>query len=301
MKIKLLILLFSLFPYEVFAQAAYMDEVAEDANGSPISGIVSTILFGGIIGVIISISDWISKANRLKKQKRWKEEYKKKEEFEREKLKQKEEIEWQRKRNQEREKVIYTTKLSQLYSSWIKNDYEGVDLGLSVNWSPSNLGALSPENTGFHYKWGEVEKDRLSDNFQVPVGILFNIDGDIRYDAATKNIGNGWRIPTKKDVEELIAACKWEIQIQNNIEGYTITGINGNSIFLPCIGGRTVFGNYIRGIGMYWTSEAFYYPTGISAYYFSFQRYEEKPHFSERYRYLELPIRPVYDKKIISK
>lgn len=44
--------------------------------------------------------------------------------------------------------------------------------------------------------------------------------------------GNGWRLPTEAEIKELIEKCTWTAEQY----GYTVTGPNGNSIFLPACG-----------------------------------------------------------------
>lgn len=39
-----------------------------------------------------------------------------------------------------------------------------VDLGLSVMWASCNLGASSPEETGYYYAWGEIEGHELAED-----------------------------------------------------------------------------------------------------------------------------------------
>ena len=119
-----------------------------------------------------------------------------------------------------------------------------VDLGLSVLWSDCNLGATSPEGYGEYYAWGETQpKEKYSkDNYShydqsmnQYIDIGENISGT-KYDAAHVNLGNGWRMPTNTELEELINNCEWEWIKKDNTLGYKVTGINGNYIFLPAGG-----------------------------------------------------------------
>jgi hypothetical protein len=43
-------------------------------------------------------------------------------------------------------------------------------------------------------------------------------------------------MPTKAEQEELHTKCKWYWITQNGVNGYKVTGPNGNSIFLPAAG-----------------------------------------------------------------
>ena len=119
-----------------------------------------------------------------------------------------------------------------------------VDLGLSIYWASCNLGAEKPEEYGDYYAWGETKtKDKywedtysfFDNNTQQYINIGDNISGT-EYDAATVNLGTEWRMPTKDEMQELIENCTWVWQQLNGINGYLVTGKNGNSIFMPAAG-----------------------------------------------------------------
>ena len=118
-----------------------------------------------------------------------------------------------------------------------------VDLGLSVYWSSCNLGAETPEEYGDYYSWGETQPKKrgnyrkedysyYDNNTKQYISIGDNIGGT-EYDAATVNLGSDWRIPTLEELRELINECTWKWSQINGINGYKVTGVNGNSIFLP--------------------------------------------------------------------
>lgn len=96
---------------------------------------------------------------------------------------------------------------------------EAIDLGLSVKWASCNLGASSPEEYGNYYKWGETlpTDDNGWDTYKYAKGTNNKLtkycsdksygnngftDGRTRLtykdDAAAVNLGNRWRMPTKK-------------------------------------------------------------------------------------------------------
>lgn len=119
-----------------------------------------------------------------------------------------------------------------------------IDLGLSVYWASCNLGAESPEEYGNYYAWGETESKMIYelDNYsyydkdkEEYINIGYDISGT-EYDAATVNLGNDWRMPTKYEMEELVNKCSWEWTQIGDINGYIVTGTTGNSIFLPACG-----------------------------------------------------------------
>ena len=118
------------------------------------------------------------------------------------------------------------------------SDDDFVDLGLSVIWAKCNVGAKSPEEYGNYYAWGERKpKDKYSKNNSRTYGKnVFCIGGNPEYDAATSELGQGVRMPTKEEIEELIDVCSFEWTTQNGVWGQLVTGPNGNSIFLPAPG-----------------------------------------------------------------
>lgn len=161
-----------------------------------------------------------------------------------------------------------------------------VDLGLSVYWCSCNVGAEAPEEYGNRYAWGETspKSSYTIDNYayynnstEKYVEIGDNISGT-EYDAATVNIGSDWKTPTEEQMEELINNCTWEYTQINNVNGYKIIGVNGNSIFLPA-SGMSVTGT------RYWTStnEKILYAYSSDKYLAS----------QTEYRYTGCYIRPV--------
>jgi hypothetical protein len=117
-------------------------------------------------------------------------------------------------------------------------------LGLSILWSEYNLGATSPEDFGEYFAWGETqpkesyEKDTYlyyDQSMKQYIDIGEDISGT-KYDAAHVNIGNGWRMPTKTELQELRNNCEWEWTKIGNILGYKVIGKNGNFIFIPAAG-----------------------------------------------------------------
>ena len=150
------------------------------------------------------------------------------------------------------------------------NGHEWVDLGLSVKWATCNVGANSPEDYGGYYAWGETETkarydwgncfdclDKTGEKWGIYKykGGKTKITPDSRRDAARENWGGTWRMPTIKELEELNDRCTWEWTEKNGINGYVVTGPNGNSIFLPAAGYRSDASSYRVGeFGGYWSS-----------------------------------------------
>jgi len=184
-------------------------------------------------------------------------------------------------------------------------DPKEVDLGLSVNWAAYNLGADSSEEYGQYFAWAEVsEKSKYSwENYKYSRNStsVFNLDLT-KYtttsafleksdDAANDIWGNGWRIPTTAEFQELIDKCEWTLATIGGNKGYNVKGPNGNSIFLPFAGIKD--GNKLAEtgtLGFYWTSQTYQYYEG----------HAEELDISKNYhtvgnldRYMGLSIRPV--------
>ena len=54
-----------------------------------------------------------------------------------------------------------------------------------------------------------------------------------KYDVANVKWAGGWRMPTVKELYELITLCLWEEAEVDGVEGSLAIGPNGNSIFFP--------------------------------------------------------------------
>lgn len=142
-----------------------------------------------------------------------------------------------------------------------------VDLGLSVYWASCNLGAEKPEEYGDYYAWGETKtkSSYTEDNYSYynsSTSQYIDIGDDIsgtQYDAATVNLGSDWRMPTRQEMEELVKKCTWEWTQVSGVNGYKVTGPNGNSIFLPAAGLQTH--------RTYYNGSYLYYSTGSEASY----------------------------------
>ena len=78
---------------------------------------------------------------------------------------------------------------------------------------------------------------------------------DLEDDVAHVKWGGDWRMPTYDEWDELRDKCTWTWTKQNGVDGYKVTGPNGNSIFLPAAGWRTgTFLDASGSSGLYWSS-----------------------------------------------
>ncbi len=118
------------------------------------------------------------------------------------------------------------------------NGHEWVDLGLpsGLKWATCNIGALTSEHFGNRFSWGAITDESCEDskNNNLNKKKMADFSGDSRYDAATAQWGEGWRMPTKEDFRELMQNCEWEWTTLGRITGCkVISKINGNYIFFP--------------------------------------------------------------------
>ncbi len=117
------------------------------------------------------------------------------------------------------------------------------------------------------------------------------------YDAATKMWGEGWRMPTEAEVQELFGACEWGFGAINNYDGYwMINRSTGTSIFFPKAGYYDETGSLVETTyAAMWTSS--FYTTSDDAYGgTSFEICEyEMIGTNLLAGFCGLPIRPVYD------
>ena len=173
------------------------------------------------------------------------------------------------------------------------NGHEYVDLGLSVKWATCNVGASKPEDYGNYYAWGETStKSTYSESNSKTYGKqMSDIKGNSQYDAAIANWGGTWRLPTKAELEELDNKCTWKWTTQNGVNGYKVTGPNGNSIFLPAAGGLAGSALYFAGEHAgYWSSTPYESNSNI-AYILSLESSER--HVYGDGRLAGLSVRPV--------
>ena len=180
----------------------------------------------------------------------------------------------------------------------VVNGHEYVDLALpsGLKWATCNVGASSPEKSGSYFAWGETKpKDEYTGANSLTYGKnIDDISGNVQYDAAAANWGEGWRMPTKDEMQELIDNCDWEWIKQNKVKGYKVTGLNGNSIFIPetgyCDGSTFTSGSC--GYSCYWSSSPC---DNGSAYNLYFNSSRHNVDYS--YRYCGRSVRPVRDRE----
>ncbi|MBQ7878779.1 MAG: hypothetical protein IJ319_04875 [Bacteroidaceae bacterium] len=129
---------------------------------------------------------------------------------------------------------------------------------------------LFSRRIGGYYAWGETEEksdyswdtykywtDKDGDGYD-DSNEYINIGSDIsgtQYDVAHVKWGGSWRMPSLEEIQELNNRCTWQWTTVNGVNGYKVTGPNGNSIFLPAAGYRYGTELYHEGsVGYYWSS-----------------------------------------------
>ena len=188
-------------------------------------------------------------------------------------------------------------------------------MGLSVKWASLNAGARSPEDYGGYYAWGETEPKQIytydtykyadmtgPDGFTMSLAKYNTIAnwGPVDYriileeedDVASVLYGEGWRTPTRTEMNELLTRCTSTWTTLNGVEGYEIKSGNGNSIFFPAAGYKVGEGTEFSGsIVLYWGSELFQHEHGGCIYLTSSTVYMG----GSAGRYMGFPVRPVKD------
>ena len=193
-----------------------------------------------------------------------------------------------------------------------ENDY--VDLGLpsGLLWATCNVGASMAEDYGDYFAWGETQPKDYYDwsTYQYCNGsnntltkyctnANFGYNGYVdnlttllpEDDAATTNWGDGWRMPTEEEWEELLNNTTVTWTTQNGVSGRLFTASNGNSLFLPAAGYRN-YGNLLDAgsCGYYWSSSLYTDDPG-SAWCFIF--YSDYYDMYVNYRRCGFTVRPV--------
>lgn len=117
---------------------------------------------------------------------------------------------------------------------------EAIDLGLpsGTKWAPYNIGAETESSSGLYLCYGELSQKYYAHTYNYkyydPLTGKCEYFGEIQgtdKDAAHMLWGDGWVMPTKDQLQELLDNCTWTA---NGSYGYRVTGPNGNSIYLPC-------------------------------------------------------------------
>ena len=113
------------------------------------------------------------------------------------------------------------------------------------------------------------------------------------HDAAHAQWGDGWRMPTRRELDDLCYKCDWNWTTMNGVNGYDVRGRGDYAfarIFLPCAG--TGYGMSLSGsgsYGRYWSSV----PGSDNYYSWSLGFHSGRHYTGYNYRYYGISVRPV--------
>ena len=122
-----------------------------------------------------------------------------------------------------------------------------------------NVGAASATEYGGYYTWGGYN-DKEEGYYNTGVSNL-SCTGNFITDTATNIWGSNWRMPTKEELDKLLANCDVVWTNVGGLNGSKFTGkgdYSSNSVFLPAAGYCTGGPVYDQGYdGYYWSSTPF--------------------------------------------
>ena len=136
------------------------------------------------------------------------------------------------------------------------NQPKAVDLGLSVLWSDTYLDAEMTYYASAGYYWASTtaRKDLIQTNEEVPYNVNVGLNiANSNYDCVAAALGDGWRLPTKAECEEL---AKLQLSFgpgSDGKEGFTLKASNGNSIFIEYSSTHNTLGRQ----SVFWTADAY--------------------------------------------
>ena len=195
-----------------------------------------------------------------------------------------------------------------------------VDLGLpsGLMWRKYNVGANSEYEAGNYYAWAETSPKQEYNRDTYKYCVQINGIGMYSYtkynktdkltvlqpedDAATANLGNNYRTPTREEWKELLNKCNWEVVTKTNknymnpvVDYWKVTGPNGKFIILPSTG-------YYAGSRKdeRWTSYLSATnadPTNAKTLAWNLTNTKKQPSIYDMGRTYGYPVRPVYIKK----
>lgn len=188
-----------------------------------------------------------------------------------------------------------------------------------------NIGAINPEDAGLYFWWGDVVGHKHGEGFNFykdnaaittygkTIQELYNgkyISTNNKstavlmpgYDAAEKQWGGGWRIPTDADWQWLIDNCTWTWQENDEANGVRggykiVSPATGREVFLPAVGNcdKLLITAQLGYGGYYWCSSPDDFPK-YSARFLYIYHTRDQHYTSGVDVYLGLTIRPVIEK-----
>lgn len=210
-------------------------------------------------------------------------------------------------------KVVVTAK---------KESAQGVQLWEGgLYWADRNIGADEPWEYGYYFWWGDtigykyvngkwVASNGSNSNFSFDAGHTptYNKGGSTlrsegwitsgevlspQHDAAHVHWGGNWRMPTFRELVDLLNNCDWMLATMNGVNGYVVRGKDGYSsasIFLPCAGYGCEISFVNTSFSHYWASNG----EGIlGSYSFSLNDWSSSASWGNYARYNGFPVRPI--------
>lgn len=169
-----------------------------------------------------------------------------------------------------------------------------------MKWAKCNVGATVPESKGLYFSWGNLDGHPAGAGYDFSqavydttpaAAIIANLS--LSQDAARVNLGAPWRMPTAAEFIELNNSCSSVWTTLNGVFGRLFTSnVNGNTLFLPAVGGyrgETLYGR--NEYGRYWSSK---YESTTNARIMSFDSSNIYPNSSFD-RHIGFPVRAVQD------
>lgn len=169
---------------------------------------------------------------------------------------------------------------------------ETIDLGLSVQWATTNIqgtGWVNGQTYRYHFSWGELHPKLYYDTehykFADETGAMtkYNSSDNLSRltaedDIAVQLFGDKFRMPTKKEFQELYEGCTWEWTEKDGVEGMLGTSKeNGKTIFFPADGyyastastdeGTNEHSVYFNNFVELWTSDLYTENSGLNNAY----------------------------------
>lgn len=191
------------------------------------------------------------------------------------------------------------------YYAWGENDTFDYTIvwatsDISIDSQYGNCSAWGESKVKSVYNWNQYEYCNGTDSTLTKYctngsyGIVDNIiELEESDDAAYNILGESWRMPTDAEWTELRENCTWTWMQKNGVNGYEVTGKNGNSIFLPAAGYRNDTSILDIGYeGRYW-SKSLREDKPIYAWGVRFSP-DYKRRSTEFYRYFGRSVRPVF-------
>ena len=141
------------------------------------------------------------------------------------------------------------------FTTPIKPDFvepDSIDLGLPSGtlWASFNLGAEDVYDAGNYYGWGDPTGTVIKLGAGFYAADIFEAadisKGDyVNYDIVHTKLQGNWHMPDTTQLRELMVNCHFNyVQNYNDhagLNGYVVTGMNGNKLFLPAASYATAY------------------------------------------------------------